>query len=43
MSEREILRRQEYKRNRKKWATVQIVAICLLVFLATYFFQMFIF
>jgi len=34
MSEREILRRQEYKRNRKKWATVQLVAICLLVAIA---------
>ena len=34
MSELEILRRQAYKRNRKKWSVVQIVAIALLVTMA---------
>ncbi len=29
MSEFEILRRQEYKRNRKKWSLIQIIAIAL--------------
>lgn len=31
MSELEIQRRQEYKRNRKKWMLIQLVAIALLV------------
>ena len=30
MSELEIQRRQEYKRNRKKWAIIQIIAIAIL-------------
>ena len=34
MSELEILRRQAYKRNRKKWSVVQIVAIALLATMA---------
>jgi len=31
MSEAERKKRQDYKRNRKKWITVQIVALCVLV------------
>lgn len=34
MSEIEIQRRQEYKRNRKKWMLIQLVAIAVLVALA---------
>ena len=34
MSELEILRRQEYKRNRKKWTLVQLVAIAVLISMA---------
>ena len=34
MSESEILQRREYKRNRKKWTTVQLVAIFLLAAIA---------
>ena len=34
MSELEILRRQTYKRNRKKWSVVQLVAIAVLVAMA---------
>ena len=34
MSELEILRRQEYKRNRKKWMIIQLVSIAVLVALA---------
>ena len=34
MSEHEIKRRQEYKRNRKKWTVVQLVAIFLLLVIA---------
>jgi len=31
MSELEIQRRQEYKRNRKRWTLVQIIAIIALI------------
>lgn len=34
MSENEILRRQEYKRNRKKWIFIQTIAMVLLLALA---------
>ena len=34
MSELEIQRRQEYKRNRKKWTLIQLIAIGVLVALA---------
>ena len=34
MSELEIKRRQEYKRNRKKWAIIQIVAIAIVAAIA---------
>ena len=34
MSELEILRRQQYKRNRKKWALTQLVAIVILATIA---------
>ena len=34
MSELEIQRRQEYKRNRKKWTMIQLVAIALLAIIA---------
>ena len=34
MSELEIRRRQEYKKNRKKWMTVQIVALVLVAAIA---------
>jgi len=34
MSELEIQRRKEYKRNRKKWMIVQVVAIILLAVIA---------
>ena len=34
MSEKEIIRRQEYKKNRKKWLLVQAVALALAVAIA---------
>lgn len=34
MSENEILRRQEYKRNRKKWILIQTIALALVVVIA---------
>ena len=34
MSELEIKRRQEYKRNRKKWSIIQIIVIALLAIIA---------
>ncbi len=34
MSEAERKRRQEYKRNRKKWITVQIISLCVLIAMA---------
>ena len=37
MSELEIQRRQEYKRNRKKWTIIQVVAIAVLVALSLSF------
>ena len=34
MSELELQRRQEYKKNRKKWITIQAIALCLLAVIA---------